>query len=101
MNERKIMELPNYIKNRYWKDYLPSGMTLEIDLPDDMTLRDVLSGLILFGALLFIPLLAPKYLLGAVPLAAVYLLSIYIYVRFSSSPDGSTATLSFLGLDKG
>lgn len=41
MNERKIMELPDYIKNRYWKDYLPSGMTLEIDLPDDMTLGDV------------------------------------------------------------
>lgn len=40
-----------------------------------ITLRDILSGLILFGALLFIPLLAPKQLLGAVPLGAVYLLS--------------------------
>ena len=35
------MELPDYIKNRFWKDYLPAGMTLEIDLPDDLTLGDV------------------------------------------------------------
>ena len=44
-------------------------------LAQAITLRDILSGFILFGALLFIPLLAPKQLLGAVPLAAVYLLS--------------------------
>lgn len=44
-------------------------------LAQAITLRDILSGCILFGALLFIPLLAPKHLLGAVPLAAAYLLS--------------------------
>lgn len=49
-------------------------------LAQAITLRDVLSGLILFGALLFIPLLAPKYLLGAVPLGAVYLLTTRVYV---------------------
>ncbi|MBD3229746.1 MAG: AMP-binding protein [Candidatus Lokiarchaeota archaeon] len=35
------MELPDYIKNRYWKDFLPPGISLEIDIPDDMSLRDV------------------------------------------------------------
>jgi long-chain acyl-CoA synthetase len=35
------MELPEYIKNRYWKDYLPPGITLEIDIPEDLTLVDV------------------------------------------------------------
>lgn len=44
-------------------------------LAQAITLRDILSGCILFGSLLLIPLLAPKYLLGAVPLGAVYLLS--------------------------
>ena len=44
-------------------------------LSQAITLRDILSGGILFGALLFIPLLAPRQLLGAVPLGAVYLLS--------------------------
>ncbi len=29
------MELPDYIKNRIWKDHLPDGMTLEIDIPED------------------------------------------------------------------
>lgn len=44
-------------------------------LAQAITLRDILSGFILFGALMFIPLLAPKQLLGAVPLAVAYLLS--------------------------
>jgi len=35
------MELPDYIKNRIWKDYLPKGMTLKLEVPDDMTLIDV------------------------------------------------------------
>ncbi len=35
------MELPDYIKNRSWKDYLADGITTEIDVPDDMSLIDV------------------------------------------------------------
>ncbi|MFX0065662.1 MAG: AMP-binding protein [Candidatus Hermodarchaeota archaeon] len=35
------MELPDYIKNRYWKDYLPEGVSLDIDIPEDMTLGDL------------------------------------------------------------
>jgi len=35
------MELPDYIKNRYWKDYLPPGITLEIDIPEDISLIDI------------------------------------------------------------
>jgi len=35
------MELPDYIKNRYWKDYLPPGITLEIDIPEDISLLDI------------------------------------------------------------
>ncbi|MHA1229837.1 MAG: long-chain-fatty-acid--CoA ligase [Candidatus Helarchaeota archaeon] len=35
------MELPDYIKNRYWKDYLPPGISLEIDIPEDKSLRDI------------------------------------------------------------
>jgi long-chain acyl-CoA synthetase len=35
------MELPEYIKNRYWKDYLPLGVTLEIDIPEDLSLVDI------------------------------------------------------------
>ncbi len=35
------MELPDYIKNRYWKDYLPPGITLEIDIPEDISLGDI------------------------------------------------------------
>ncbi len=35
------MELPDYIKNRYWKDYLPDGITTELDIPQDMSLIDV------------------------------------------------------------
>ncbi|MFX1337257.1 MAG: long-chain fatty acid--CoA ligase [Promethearchaeota archaeon] len=35
------MKLPKYIKKRYWKDYLPAGMTLEVDIPEDMTLINV------------------------------------------------------------
>ncbi|MFX1274459.1 MAG: AMP-binding protein [Promethearchaeota archaeon] len=32
------MELPDYIKNRYWKDYLPEGITLNLDIPKDLSL---------------------------------------------------------------
>ncbi len=35
------MELPDYVKNRYWKDYLPPGITLEINIPDDISLVDI------------------------------------------------------------
>lgn len=35
------MDLPDYIKNRYWKDFLPPGVSLEIEIPEDMTLRDI------------------------------------------------------------
>jgi len=35
------MDLPDYIKNRYWKDYLPPGITLEIDIPEDISLVDI------------------------------------------------------------
>ncbi|MFX1431151.1 MAG: AMP-binding protein, partial [Promethearchaeota archaeon] len=35
------MELPDYIKNRIWKDYLPDGMTLEVEIPEDKSLIDV------------------------------------------------------------
>jgi len=28
------MDIPDYIKERYWKDYLPPGITLEIDIPE-------------------------------------------------------------------
>lgn len=35
------MDLPDYIKNRYWKDYLPAGITLEIDIPEDLSLGDI------------------------------------------------------------
>ncbi|NVM17482.1 MAG: AMP-binding protein [Candidatus Lokiarchaeota archaeon] len=35
------MELPDYIKNRYWKDYLPNGITVELDVPENMSLIDV------------------------------------------------------------
>ena len=35
------MQIPDYIKNRYWKDYLPPGISLEIDIPENLTLRDV------------------------------------------------------------
>jgi len=28
------IELPDYIKNRYWGDFLPKGMTLELEVPD-------------------------------------------------------------------
>jgi len=32
------MELPDYIKNRIWKDHLPEGITLNIDIPEDISL---------------------------------------------------------------
>ncbi|MFX1365491.1 MAG: long-chain fatty acid--CoA ligase [Promethearchaeota archaeon] len=35
------MELPDYIKNRIWKDYLPDGMTVDIEIPENMTLIDI------------------------------------------------------------
>lgn len=35
------MELPDYIKNRIWKDYLPDGITLEIDIPEKISLVDI------------------------------------------------------------
>lgn len=35
------MEIPDYIKDRYWKDFLPSGMSLEIDIPENMSLADL------------------------------------------------------------
>jgi long-chain acyl-CoA synthetase len=35
------LKLPDYIKNRYWKDYLPSGITLEINIPEDISLVDI------------------------------------------------------------
>ena len=35
------MELPDYIKNRTWKDYLPDGITVELDVPENMSLIDV------------------------------------------------------------
>jgi long-chain acyl-CoA synthetase len=36
-----MSELPDYIKNRYWKDFLPQGITLEIDIPEDISLIDI------------------------------------------------------------
>ncbi|HUX98917.1 MAG TPA: long-chain fatty acid--CoA ligase [Candidatus Deferrimicrobium sp.] len=35
------MDIPDYIKNRYWKDYLPPGITLEIDIPETQSLGDI------------------------------------------------------------
>ncbi|MFX1274305.1 MAG: AMP-binding protein [Promethearchaeota archaeon] len=35
------MELPDYIKNRYWKDYLAPGITVDLEFPEDMTFIDV------------------------------------------------------------
>jgi long-chain acyl-CoA synthetase len=35
------MDLPDYIKDRIWKDYLPDGMTLEIEIPENKSLIDV------------------------------------------------------------
>jgi len=35
------MELPDYIKNRSWKDYLADGITTELDVPENMSLIDV------------------------------------------------------------
>ena len=45
-----MIELPDYIKNRYWKDSMPKGVTLDLEIPDDMTLIDVaLNGAEKFG----------------------------------------------------
>ncbi|MFX1569978.1 MAG: AMP-binding protein [Promethearchaeota archaeon] len=35
------MELPDYIKNRIWKEYLPEGITLDIEIPENKSLIDV------------------------------------------------------------
>ncbi len=35
------MELPNYIKKRYWKELLSRGITLEIDIPENISLVDI------------------------------------------------------------
>ena len=35
------MELPDYIKNRYWKEFLPEGITTELEIPENMSLIDV------------------------------------------------------------
>ena len=35
------MELPDYIKNRSWKDYLADGITIDLDIPENMSLIDV------------------------------------------------------------
>ncbi|MHA1271647.1 MAG: long-chain-fatty-acid--CoA ligase [Candidatus Helarchaeota archaeon] len=44
------MDIPDYIKNRYWKGYLPPGISLEIDIPEDISLRDLfLKGAELYG----------------------------------------------------
>ncbi|MFX1295938.1 MAG: long-chain fatty acid--CoA ligase [Promethearchaeota archaeon] len=35
------MDIPDYIKNRYWKDYLPPGITLNVDIPEGFSLGDI------------------------------------------------------------
>ncbi|MHA1265304.1 MAG: long-chain-fatty-acid--CoA ligase [Candidatus Helarchaeota archaeon] len=35
-----MKDIPDYIKNRYWKDYLPPGITLEIEIPE-ISLREL------------------------------------------------------------
>ncbi len=35
------MELPDYIKDRIWKDHLPAGVSLEIEIPENMSLIDM------------------------------------------------------------
>ncbi|MFX0047365.1 MAG: AMP-binding protein, partial [Candidatus Hermodarchaeota archaeon] len=35
------MEVPDYIKNRSWKDFLPDGITVELDVPEYMSLIDL------------------------------------------------------------
>ncbi|MHA1669108.1 MAG: AMP-binding protein [Promethearchaeota archaeon] len=35
------IKLPEYVKKRYWKDYLPEAVTLDLDIPEDMSLIDV------------------------------------------------------------
>ncbi|MHA1651136.1 MAG: long-chain-fatty-acid--CoA ligase [Candidatus Helarchaeota archaeon] len=34
------MDIPDYIKERYWKDYLPPGITLDIEIPE-ISLREL------------------------------------------------------------
>lgn len=52
-----VKDIPDYIKNRYWKDYLPPGISLEIDIPDNMSLGDLFEG----GAKNFGPEIAMVY----------------------------------------
>ncbi|MFX1501667.1 MAG: AMP-binding protein, partial [Promethearchaeota archaeon] len=35
------MNVPDYIKKGYWKDYLPKGVTLEVEIPEDISLCDL------------------------------------------------------------
>ncbi len=35
------MDLPEYIKSRYWKDYLPEGVPLELEIPENISLCDL------------------------------------------------------------
>ena len=35
------MELPDYVKNRIWKDYLPDGITVDMKIPEDNSLVDM------------------------------------------------------------
>jgi long-chain acyl-CoA synthetase len=35
------MEVPDYIINRYWEKFLPKGMTLDLEIPENMTLIDI------------------------------------------------------------
>lgn len=35
------MNIPDYIKNRYWKDFLPPNVPLVTNIPEDMSLLDV------------------------------------------------------------
>ncbi len=34
------LDIPDYIKNRYWKEYLPPGVTLDLEIPK-ISLRDI------------------------------------------------------------
>ncbi len=34
-------DIPDYIKNRYWKDFLPAGITLDVEIPDNLGLGDL------------------------------------------------------------
>ncbi|MFX1521439.1 MAG: AMP-binding protein [Promethearchaeota archaeon] len=36
------MDVPEYIKNRHWKDYLPEGVPLELEIPEKISLCDLI-----------------------------------------------------------